>query len=190
MTLQTPDFQKRRERAFPAPSMTDRRAGHLMTMRDVEFVLARLRESDTPLEAYGYRDGLRASVEEVCEAMLSVAAAASLAGYRHEGDAWRYACAGELSDDAEQLLAGLDHVRAALIEKEPMIRRYLLSARAKISAKRTAAVLSLALDAVSRKNLEDFKMIGGISRNSRDVLGDAQAAAEEWDRDGNLPFHR
>lgn len=188
MSLQT--REQRRERAFPIPPMTDQRAGHAMTMRDLEFVLARLRESDTPLEAYGYRDSLRASVEDVCAAMLSVAAAASLAGYRHEGDAWRYACAGELSAEADELLAGLDEVRAALLEKEAQIRRYLLSARAKVFAKRTAAVLSLALDAVSRKNLEDFKMIGGVSRASRDVLGDAQAAAEEWDRDGVLPFNR
>lgn len=183
-------WEQRRERAFPIPSMTDPRAGHQMTMRDIEFILARLRESGTPLEAYGYRDSLRASVEEVCEAMLSVAAAASLAGYRHDGDAWRYACAGELSPEADELLFGLDEVRAALLEKEALIRRYLLSARAKVAAKRTAAVFSLALDAVSRKNLEDFKMIGGISRASRDVLGDAQAAAEEWDRDGTLPFNR
>lgn len=188
MSFQT--REQRRERAFPIPPMTDQRAGHAMTMRDLEFVLARLRESDTPLEAYGYRDSLRASVEEVCEAMLSVAAAASLAGYRHEGDAWRYACAGELSAEADELLAGLDEVRAALLEKEALIRRYLLSARAKVSAKRTAAIFSLALDAVSRKNMADFCMIGGIARASRDVIGDAQAAAEEWDRDGVLPFNR
>jgi hypothetical protein len=182
--------EQRRERAFPIPDMTDPRAGHRMTMRDLEFMTARLQESEIPLEAFGYRDSLRASLDEVCSVMLSVAAAASLTGYRHEGDAWRYACAPEFSTDADELLAGLDEVRAALLEKEPQIRRYLLSARARVFAKRSAAVFSLALDAVSRKNLPDFMMIGGIARSSRDVIGDAQAAAEEWDRDAQLPFNR
>lgn len=182
--------EKRRERAFPLPDMTDPRAGHLMTLRDIELLHARLRESEHAQEAYGYRDSLRATVEELCESMLSVAAAASLAGYRHEGDTWRYACAAEFSDDADELLAALDDLRAALLEKEPAIRRFLLSARSKIFAKRSAAVLSLALDAVSRKNLADFCMIGGIARSSRDIVGDAQAFAEEWDRDSVLPFQR
>lgn len=161
-----------------------------MILRDVTLIADRLESATTGTEAFGYRDALRYSTEELAEAMLSCAATASLIGYGIQGDKWRLTVIEEFSAESDKLISELDRLKAALASKEEMIRRYILSAKSQIFAKRSIALLSLSLDAVSRRYAEDFKLIAGISRGSLDVIGDAQAAAEEYDRTGTIPLHR
>lgn len=189
MTDQTPITAEFLHRFVPPdPSLPG--AVLALTLRDIRLVLERVRDSDYIAEAFGYRDSIRASKEEICEALISSAATASLAGYLRGDDLWRMQICSEESNDGVAICEALDELRAAMIYREKEVRRYVLNPRSQVTAKRSIALLALSLDAVRPAFQPDFQTIAGVSRHSQDVQGDAQDAAETLDLNGQLPLAR
>lgn len=188
MTDQTPFTSDRHRFLPPDPGLAG--AVLAMSVRDADLVAERLRTSSSMAQAFGYRDSIRATTEELCESMIASAATASLAGYLRSDDLWRLELCTESSRDGVSICEALDDLRVEISARERDIRRYILSARAHITAKRSISILALALDAVSPASRPDFQTIAGISRHSQDVQGDAQDAAETLDLHGKLPLAR
>lgn len=172
---------------FPIPDMTQSGAVAKLALRDIELVQKRIETAECAFEAFCYRDSIRVTIDEMAELCLSVADTASLCGFRHQGDSWRFEV-GEHSPRGIQVVAALKELRATLLERGNQNRRFVVSGKSSVMLKRSVALMCIALDAVDRKYLQNFMMIAGISRASNDVTGDAQAFAEEYIANGELPF--
>lgn len=162
--------------------------GYAFCRSEIRMMTLRISSSEVGRDAYAYRDGLRATLEELSEIMISIAATASLIGYRQDECAdWRFQFAASRSPEGRELVAMLDELRQAVSEKIRMTRRYIVTGKGSITSRRSIALMCLALDAVPATEIADFAMIAGISRRSRDPVDDAQAIAEQHDYDQTTP---
>lgn len=160
-----------------------------LAIRDVKLIKDRIKTARRANEAFGYRDSIRFSSDELCEAMISIASTSSLIGYRRDGEDWRLQCCNKNSAHALDILHELGELRSELVRNEFMIRKYLISNRgAEASLRRSIALMCLSLDAVSAPNMIDFQSIAGVSISSLDPVGDAQFYSEEMEKRGAIPL--
>lgn len=153
-------------------------AAHGQGIWDIRRLIWQIRKAGDlrSLAIYDLRD--RITQVELAEQCLSIGCTASLIAYRRE-EPWRYDLAPEGGQQAAEITAALDELRATIIEHKHTISPLLNTHRIKKGFARSFALMCLSLQIDAGDDMPMIIKISGIWPSSQDIQGDAQFECEE-----------